>query len=287
MSRLSRFAILQRSMTVLVPAFNEAPNLTPTIERLIDALTITIEDFEIIIVNDGSTHNTPEVAEQLAKQHSMVRVIHNKQNMGLGYSYKRGYQEANKEFFVYIPGDNTWPYRSFVELFGNLGRAEIITSYSVNPEVRPPSRRIVSRLYPHVMNFLFSQHMQYFNGLTIYPVSFLRLDPASTFGFGFQAEVLIKALYAGLSYIEAGLPIDERSAGASKAVTPRNIVSVIETVLKLFYTLRIRKQWRSIEADPKPKAQTLVRDAPLDEIQFKDESHVQRTDDVAVNADRV
>ena len=234
-------------MTVLVPAFNEAANLVPTIERLIDALTITIEDFEIIIVNDGSTDNTREVAERLAKQHSMVRVINNEQNMGLGYSYKRGYHEANKEFFVYIPGDNTWPYRSFVELFGNLGRAEIITSYSVNPEVRPPGRRIISRLYTHVMNWLFGQRMQYFNGLTIYPVSFLRLDPASTFGFGFQAEVLIKALYAGLSYIEVGLPIDERSAGASKAVTLRNIVSVLGTVLNLFYVFRIQKRWKSIE----------------------------------------
>ena len=132
-------------MTLLVPAFNEATNLAPTIERLIDALTITIEDFEIIIVNDGSTDNTHDIAEQIAKRHSMVRVIHNKQNMGLGYSYKRGYQEANKEFFVYIPGDNTWPYRSFVELFGNLGRAEIVTSYSTNPEVRPSGRRIISR----------------------------------------------------------------------------------------------------------------------------------------------
>ena len=225
MTQLSRFAILQRSMTLLVPAFNEATNLAPTIERLIDALTITIEDFEIIIVNDGSTDNTHDIAEQIAKRHSMVRVIHNKQNMGLGYSYKRGYQEANKEFFVYIPGDNTWPYRSFVELFGNLGRAEIVTSYSTNPEVRPLGRRIISHLYTYALNWLFGLRMQYFNGLTIYPVSFLRLDPASTFGFGFQAEVLIKALYSGLSYIEVGLPIDERSAGASKALI-RAILSV-------------------------------------------------------------
>jgi len=289
MTRLSRFAILQRSMTVLVPAFNEAANLVPTVERLIDALTITIEDFEIIIVNDGSTDDTREVAERLASKHSMVRVFNNEQNMGLGYSYKRGYREANKEFFVYIPGDNTWPYRSFVELFGNLGRAEIITSYSVNPEVRPPGRRIISRLYTHLMNWLFGQRMQYFNGLTIYPVSFLRLDPASTFGFGFQAEVLMKALYAGLSYIEVGLPIDERSAGASKAVTLRNIVSVLGTVLNLFYVLRIQKRWKSIGRNSAGNVQMVVRDSfvPLDEIHFDPESKVTQTSDVEAHPDRI
>ena len=268
MPRNSRFAILQRSMTVLVPAFNEAANLTPTVERLIDALMITIEDFEIIIVDDGSTDDTAEVAERLARRHPQVRVVHNQRNMGLGYSYKRGYQEADKEFFVYIPGDNTWPYRSFVELFGNLGRAEIVTSYSINPEVRSRSRRIVSRLYTQMLNFLFGRRMRYFNGLTIYPVSFLRLDPASTFGFGFQAEVLIKALFFGLSYVEIALPIDPRSAGASKAVTLRNIVSVIETILRLFYDLRIRRRWRSTAKLSAPVARMLVRDefSSLDEI---------------------
>ena len=131
--------------------------------------------------------------------------------------------------------------------------------------------------------------MQYFNGLTIYPVSFLRLDPASTFGFGFQAEVLIKALYSGLSYIEVGLPIDERSAGASKAVNSRNIVSVIETVFRLFYAVRIQKRWTSIERSAAKKVQMLVRDAfgPLDEAHFDSKFEVPRTGNVEVHSDRV
>jgi NAD(P)-dependent dehydrogenase (short-subunit alcohol dehydrogenase family)/glycosyltransferase involved in cell wall biosynthesis len=230
-------------MTVLVPALNEESTLAPTVERLIEALTITIDDFEIIIIDDGSTDNTRAVAERLAAAHAFVRVIVNPRTMGLGYGYTRGFEEATKEFFVYIPGDNTWPYRSFVELFGQLGRADVITSYALNPEVRPFGRRIVSRLYTVVLNLLFGRRMRYFNGLTIYPLQFLRRKPLTTFGFGFQAEVLLKALYSGLSYIEVGLPIDERSAGGSKAVNLGNIASVAGTVVRLFWMLRIRRQW--------------------------------------------
>lgn len=262
--------MLQYSISVLVPVLNEESNLAPTVMRLIDALTITVEDYEIVIIDDGSTDKTREVADRMASENPVIRVISNPKNMGLGYCYRRGYEEATKNFCVYIPGDNTWPYRSFVELFGNVGRADIITSYAINPEVRPFGRRVLSRLYTILMNLLFGRHLQYFNGLTIYPVSFLRRHPATTFGFGFQAEVLIKALYSGLSYIEVGLPIDERTAGGSKAVSVRNIVSVISTVIRLFWTLRVRRGWRTAESGPGAARHVFSRapSMPLDELGF-------------------
>jgi NAD(P)-dependent dehydrogenase (short-subunit alcohol dehydrogenase family) len=102
----------------------------------------------------------------------------------------------------------------------------------------------VSRLYTKVLNQLFGRHLQYFNGLTIYPVEFLRRNPATTFGFGFQAEVLLKALNLGLSYIEVGLPIDARTAGGSKAVTFTNIVSVLSTVARVFTDLQLLRRWQ-------------------------------------------
>jgi NAD(P)-dependent dehydrogenase (short-subunit alcohol dehydrogenase family) len=240
----------QRSISVFIPALNEEKNLAPTVDRLIEALTVTVEDYEIIIIDDGSNDGTGAVADRLAAENSAIRALHNPRNMGLGYCFTQAYHEARKNFFVYIPGDNTWPYRSFVELFGNLGRADIITSYAINPDVRPFGRRVVSRLYTRVLNLLFGRHLQYFNGLTIYPVEFLRRNPATTFGFGFQAEVLLKALNSGLSYIEVGLPIDARTAGGSKAVTLTNIVSVLSTVARVFTDLRIMRRWQPADWSP-------------------------------------
>jgi NAD(P)-dependent dehydrogenase (short-subunit alcohol dehydrogenase family) len=240
----------QRSISVFIPCLNEEKNLKPTVARLIEALTVTVEDYEIIIVNDGSSDGTGAVAENLAAENSTIGALHNSRNMGLGYCFAQAYREARKSFFVYIPGDNTWPYRSFVELFGNLGRADIITSYAINPDVRPFARRVVSRLYTNLLNLLFRRHLQYFNGLTIYPVDFLRRDPATTFGFGFQAEVLLKALNLGLSYIEVGLPIDERTAGGSKAVNLTNILSVLSTLVRVFSDLRIRGRWQRDDWSP-------------------------------------
>lgn len=231
------------SLTVLVPAYNEATNLTATVERLIRALDISVEEFEIIVLNDGSTDGTGKEADALAAMYDNVRAIHHDRNMGLGASYAEGINLGTKDYFTYIPGDNTWPYRSFVQLFSNLGKSDIVTSYSVNPEVRPAGRRLVSRLYTFVLNLLFGHRLHYYNGLTIYPKNYLALNPISTDGFGFQAEALLKAISLGLSYIEVGLPIDERTAGGSKAVNWRNIASVAGTVTRLFWELRFGSKW--------------------------------------------
>jgi dolichol-phosphate mannosyltransferase len=239
------------SISILVPAMDEEKNLATTVERIVDALSITVEDYEIIIVNDGSTDGTGVKAGEIATHYPGIRVLHNQKNMGLGYCYAAGYRAATKNFFVYIPGDNTWPMRSFVELFGNLGRADVITSYASNPEVREPVRRFVSRAYTVILNLLFGHRMHYYNGLTIYPVDFLRREPATTFGFGFQAEVLLKALAQGLSYIEIPLPIDRRTAGRSKAVSLRNIASVAMTVVRLLIDLRLRAGRRRRPERPK------------------------------------
>jgi glycosyltransferase involved in cell wall biosynthesis len=232
----------RRSITVLVPALDEAANLGSTAEAIIRALSETTDEFEVIVVDDGSTDGTAAVADARAAAIPEVRVFHNERNRGIGYAYMLGCREARCSHFVYIPGDNTWPYESCRQLFAQLGRADIVTSYATNPEVRPLGRRLLSPLYTACLNLIFGRRMRYYNGLNIYPVDFLQAAPVTTFGFGFQAEVLLKALAAGLSYVEIGLPIDERAAGGSKAVRIRNILSVVTTVLRLAWRLRILRQ---------------------------------------------
>ncbi|HZO30933.1 MAG TPA: glycosyltransferase, partial [Chloroflexota bacterium] len=55
-----------RSLTVFVPAYNEVENLASTVETIMRALSVSVEDYEVIVVDDGSTDGTYEVADALA-----------------------------------------------------------------------------------------------------------------------------------------------------------------------------------------------------------------------------
>ncbi|MDP3561067.1 MAG: SDR family NAD(P)-dependent oxidoreductase [Legionellaceae bacterium] len=275
----TKISLRERSISVLLPALNEEKNLKPTVERLQQALNVTMDQYELIIINDGSSDKTGEVADQLAAQFDNIKVKHNSLCTGLGNVYVQGAELATMNYFSYIPSDNTWPYRSFVELFGNMGKADIITSFSSNPGVRPWSRRIVSKSFTKTMNLLFGLDLKYFNGLTIYPIEYLKRRPISTYGFGFQSEALIKALQLGYSFIELGLPIDERTAGGSKAVNIKNITSVISTIFRMFWSVRVSKNWIKNQVDHSPYKKNTLLDGALPHSNFSADENGFKNDD--------
>jgi NAD(P)-dependent dehydrogenase (short-subunit alcohol dehydrogenase family) len=233
---------LSRALTVLVVAHNDSQTLLPTLERVYRALTITIEDFSIIIFDDASTDNTIEAAEAAARQYPFVKVHRNDRHMGPGYCTLQGSVEAESEFVVYVPADNTWPLRSFIELFGHLGKADIVTSYSNNLlAAMPVPKRFLSRSYTTILNTLFRKGIRYYNGLTIYPVDYFRRVPIRSHGFGFQAEALLKAVAAGYSFLEIALPVDTANLPRARSVTLANALDAGLTILRLafeFYALR-------------------------------------------------
>lgn len=226
--------IVARSLAIAVVAHNDTAGLAATVERLHRALMVTTEDFEILIFDDASTDGTLAIAHELATRFSGVRVIGFKTRMGSGHCFERASRETAANFVVYVPADDTWPYRSYVELFGNIGTADVIVSYSSNLLTgMPPWRRFVSQAYTALINTVFRFGLHYYNGLTIYPVAFIRSIALTASGFGFQAETLVRALSRGYSFLEVALPIDDVSGIKSRAVTMRNILDALRMVVRL------------------------------------------------------
>jgi len=234
---------LNRALTVLIVAHNDASTLPATIDRVYRALTITIEDFSIIVFDDASTDNTLEVAEAAARQYPFVKIRRNPRPMGPGYCTVQGSQQAESEFVVYVPADNTWPLRSFIELFGHLGKADVVTSYSNNLlAAMPLPKRVLSRAYTRILNILFRKGMRYYNGLTIYPASYFSRNSVRSHGFGFQAEALIKAIGAGYSFLEIALPVDVTNLPRARSVTVANTLDAGLTILRLTFESHVLRR---------------------------------------------
>lgn len=232
-----------RSLTVFVPALNEERHIEAAVRTILRALSASVKDYEVVVVNDGSTDATPRIIDRLASLNTRIRAVHHPQRRGLGAAYMTAVDHATKSYFVFIPGDDSWPHDSILQLFRNLSVADVVTSYATNPTARRGGlpRQMVSAGYTVLLNELHGLNLRYYNGLTIYPMTFLKTRPIQTLGFGFAAEALLHAIYQGMSYVEIAVPIQELDGGISKAVTLKNIFSVLGTIVRCWWDLRLRR----------------------------------------------
>ena len=86
------------SLSVFFPCYNEKDSIRSMTEKALTVASDICNDFEIILVDDGSMDGTAELADQLAEQYSMVRVIHHPENRGYGAALQSGFRSATKEF---------------------------------------------------------------------------------------------------------------------------------------------------------------------------------------------
>ena len=228
-----------RTMSVVVPAYNEMGNLENAVQDVVHALR-TFDDYEVIIVNDGSQDGTGEVADRLAATMDRVRVIHHEQNRGFSASYQTGLAHARMAYFTFVPGDHEVAAESVELIFDAVGKADLVVPYHGTPWNRTWHRRVLTWICTTQLNVLFGRNLKYYQGPAVYPTALARVLPNHTGGFFFATEMLVNALLMGYSYVEVPLTHHERTYGRSKAVAPSNIVSAQLTIVRLWWTLRVR-----------------------------------------------
>jgi len=78
-----------KPISVIIPMFNEEENVENTTQRVADTLSTMGDNWEIVIVNDGSTDNTLEIAQNVASKDSRIRVVSYPKNGGRGKAQER------------------------------------------------------------------------------------------------------------------------------------------------------------------------------------------------------
>ncbi|MEE8297015.1 MAG: glycosyltransferase family 2 protein [Hyphomicrobium sp.] len=220
-------------ISFVIPALNEEGIIERTTREVVAVARGRIHDYEIILIDDGSTDATGEVMDSLAASNERIRVLHNDRNLGLGASYKRGVEVARFEYLMMLCGDGGLPATSLPLILDAIGKADIVVPFIVNlKRIKTPSRYIISRCYTHLLNLLFQQNLKYYNGLPVHKLEFLKQIDIKSTGFGFQGEVLTKLLKAGCSFVEVGVDGAEVT-GNSRALTRKNVINVSKTILLL------------------------------------------------------
>jgi len=216
----------------VVPCFNEEDNVGPTVDS-IRAAASGKRPFEIVLVDDCSTDGTLARMQALAAADPRIRVVHNPVNLSLGGAYKRGVAVAEADYVIMIPGDDGFPAPSIAEILRHAGEADIVIPVVTNSAVRTWYRAMASRGFTTLLNWLFWLDVGYYNGAVLHQTARLHTIEIRTNSFAYQAEAMVKLIARGATYVHCYVPIQERAAGRSSALSWKNQLAVWRTIVHL------------------------------------------------------
>jgi glycosyltransferase involved in cell wall biosynthesis len=224
-----------RSLSIVIPAYNESGNILGTLDNVTRALAPLDLPHEILVVDDGSTDGTGALVTANLGRFPGVELLVNERNMGFGWSYRRGVTAARLGHVVMVHGDNAWGSDTLRELFSHIGEADIIIGYTRNMwRSRTWQRTVISKIFTLAVNLVTRRHLEYYNGLQIHLAPVLKSLRIESSGYGFQPEVLVKCLHATRTFVEVPMDLTERVHGESKAFRMKNVVDVLRTLKVLW-----------------------------------------------------
>jgi glycosyltransferase involved in cell wall biosynthesis len=138
---------MARSISVFFPAYNDAGTIASMVISAVLTLRELTDDYEVIVVNDGSADYTPQVLDELARTYKEVRVIHHEQNKGYGGALRTGFSSATKELVFYTDGDAQYDARELKGLYPMLVEGvDMVNGYKISRS-DPWYRTLIGRIY--------------------------------------------------------------------------------------------------------------------------------------------
>jgi len=222
-------------LTLFVACYNEEPNIIGTLETVQAALKEFKYTWEIIIIDDASQDNSVAVVQDYLRQHLdlPIRLYVNPVNKGLGQNFIEGAYLGRGEYYRLICGDNVEPKDALIEIFKHIGEADVVIVYQ-DCRGRTFGRRMLSRFFTFIVNFISGYRIKYYNGMAIHRRYNVMRWHTNYHGFGFQADMIVRLLDEGFHYTEVNVVTHERQQGVSSALTLRNFFSVMHTFIDLF-----------------------------------------------------
>jgi glycosyltransferase involved in cell wall biosynthesis len=219
------------TLSVFFPAYYDENNIGKVVTKAISVLEeLNLKNYEVIIIEDGSPDRTGEVADELAKKYSKVRVIHHEKNMGYGATLKDGFLNAKMEYVFYSDGDNQFDLEELKKFVSILPYTDIVSGFRIRKQYSN-YRKFTSFIYNLILRILFKIDDRDIDcAFKLFPTKLFRQITIESKDAFIDAEIMIKARLLGYKVTEIGvnhLPrVDGISTGARPSVIFRTIIEI-------------------------------------------------------------
>lgn len=227
------------SLSFVYPVYNEIenlPRLVPETQRIAEGL---FADYEIVLVDDGSTDGSGALIDQLAARYPCVRAVHHRRNRGLGAAITTGLAHATKDLVLYMDSDFPVSWQDARAILAAIPPEADLVIGNRQGRAEGPRREIMSWTYNRMIRWGFGLKVRDVNfAFKLIRGSLLRQMRLRSEGSFIDAEILLEARRLKARIVEVPIHYHTRVAGQSTAASNAVVLRILGEMWRYWWRLR-------------------------------------------------
>lgn len=232
------------SLSIFFPFWNEEKNIQHVVLKAIPIAEKTAKQWEIIMIDDGSSDDTLKKAQALATQYKNLRIIAHAPNRGYGAALREGLSNAKYDFIVFNDGDGQFDFSEVEKFVDKIDQADLVIGFrKIRRDKSLGKRLLLMNLLKIGDYLLFGFHFKDIDcGFKMFRKSALeKIGPLRSEGAMITTEILAKAKMKGLKIQEVGVEHYPREYGDQSGANIRVIIRAVLESLIIWWDLKNKR----------------------------------------------
>lgn len=222
------------SLSLFFPAYNEEANIRESVMQADTVLRTLVDEYEIIVINDGSKDATGSIADMLAKQNKHVRVVHHNPNQGYGGAVISGIKAATKDYVFFTDADLQFDLKEIKKLLKFVPEYDVVLGYRAKR--RDPIMRLANAKAWNLLNrILFGLKVKDIDcAFKLFKRDVIQSVPIKSRGAMISAEFLIRLQRKDIKFKEVAVTHLPRTAGSPTGAKPAVIMRAFRELIQMY-----------------------------------------------------
>ena len=248
-------------LSIVLPAYNEAPNIAPVVQQALDCLPRLADEYEVIVVDDGSRDGTSQAVEPLlAEHHPRVRLLRHERNQGYGAALRIGFSRVRYDYVFYTDADRQFDIAEIEYLLPLLREYDAVVGFRVY-RYDSPTRLVASTVYNWIVRVLFRVHVRDVDcSFKLFRREVIDKITIECTDFFVDTELVAKARKWNFRIVEKGVRHYARVAGET-SVRASDVPRTLRTIVRMWQ--RIHRP-TPVQVEASERIRAAVASAPVE-----------------------
>ncbi len=231
------------SVSAFFPCYNDRDAIGKMVRDVHGALSKLVDDFEVIVVNDGSKDDSLQVLQALAAELPALRVIDHEVNRGYSGALQSGFAASTKQWVFYTDGDAQYDASEIDRLVAAVRQdTDVVQGFKMG-RGDPLYRKVIGRVYHHTVKRLFNLHVRDTDcDFRLIRHDLVRRVPLTSTSGTICVEMMRGYERVGARFVQVGVSHYDRPHGKSQFFRLPAIARSARQLFELWWRLVVRKQ---------------------------------------------